>query len=136
MTKVYIFKEKNMRNTLTFILAALIIAVISSCNGTKKTTGPKTYVMGGNKTQQATDKPAEMLPEKIIKIAAAKARNKQATVTYTSTFDELGFDELAKEEFIMEVAQALHITIPDDAAKNINSVQQTIAFAQTHQARQ
>ncbi len=124
-----------MRITLTFILAALITAVISSCNGTKKTVGQKPTVKENSTKQPATAAQPETVSEKIIKIATAKARNKNVPVTHASTFNQLGFDELDTVEFIMELEKVFNITIPDGNAKTITTVGQAVAFVQTHQAR-
>mmetsp|Transcript_68838 Transcript_68838/g.149832 ORF Transcript_68838/g.149832 Transcript_68838/m.149832 type:complete len:150 (-) Transcript_68838:77-526(-) len=54
----------------------------------------------------------------------------ETDVTTATKWEELGFDELDKVEVLLEVEDEFNLTIPDDDADAIQSVDQTVGYLQ------
>ena len=71
----------------------------------------------------------EDIASKVISIIAYKLGAEETEVTPTASFkNDLGADSLDTIELIMEFEKEFNITIPDDAAEKISTVQDAIDF--------
>eukprot|EP00933_Yihiella_yeosuensis_P018128 TRINITY_DN15001_c5_g1_i1.p1 TRINITY_DN15001_c5_g1~~TRINITY_DN15001_c5_g1_i1.p1 ORF type:complete len:150 (-),score=48.24 TRINITY_DN15001_c5_g1_i1:341-790(-) len=59
---------------------------------------------------------------------AKMAQALETEITETTTWDELGFDDLDKVEVLLEVEEEFKHTIPDDDADRISSVSETTEY--------
>ncbi len=71
---------------------------------------------------------------KVVEIIVDKLGVKESEVTPEATFtNHLGADSLDIVELIMEFEKAFDLEIPDEAAENISTVGDVIAYIEEHQ---
>ncbi|MBE6178196.1 MAG: acyl carrier protein [Alistipes sp.] len=71
---------------------------------------------------------------KVVEIIVDKLGVKESEVTPEATFtNHLGADSLDIVELIMEFEKAFDLQIPDEAAENISTVGDVIAYIEEHQ---
>ena len=71
---------------------------------------------------------------KVVEIIVDKLGVKESEVTPEATFtNHLGADSLDIVELIMEFEKAFDMQIPDEAAENISTVGDVIAYIEEHQ---
>ncbi len=71
---------------------------------------------------------------KVVEIIVAQLGVKESEVTPEATFtNHLGADSLDIVELIMEFEKAFDLQIPDEAAENISTVGDVIAYIEEHQ---
>lgn len=67
----------------------------------------------------------ETTTERVIRVIAASQHYdaaKTATITATSTFEELGIDSLDGIQIVFALEMEFDVSIPDDAAKSIRGI--------------
>lgn len=68
---------------------------------------------------------------KVIHLIAAVKKIPEENVTTESTFEQLGLDSLDAINLIYEIEGEFNISVSDDVARSITSVQQLIAVLKT-----
>ncbi len=64
------------------------------------------------------------LAEKITAIVASVTRREPEAIRPEATFDELGIDSLDRINILFELEEKFNISIPDEEARDIKTVQQ------------
>jgi acyl carrier protein len=67
-----------------------------------------------------------MLRDTVIDIVADQTRIPRESVSLDSTFEELGIDSLTGVVIVSSLEEELDITIPDEIAREIRSIRETI----------
>lgn len=71
--------------------------------------------------------------EKVKKIVAEKLGVDEKKVTENASFvNDLGADSLDVVEFIMEVEKEFNITIPDEEAGKLTTVEDAVKYIESH----
>ena len=66
------------------------------------------------------------LAQKVIEIIAKAQHLEAANITLDSSYEELGIDSLDGVNILFALENEFDITIPDEAAKEIRGVRQTV----------
>ena len=75
----------------------------------------------------------EDIASKVISIIVYKLGAEETEVTPTASFkNDLGADSLDTVELIMDVEKEVNLTIPDDVAEKISTVQDAIDYIQAN----
>ena len=79
----------------------------------------------------------EDISSKVISIIVYKLGAEESEVTPAASFkNDLGADSLDTVELIMEFEKEFNITIPDDVAEKISTVQDAIDYIKEHAAQE
>ena len=74
-----------------------------------------------------TTQTTKTLPQQVVEIVSSQVDIPEERISLDSDFStDLGFDSLEQVEFIMAVEERFDITVPDDIAVEIKTVQQAI----------
>jgi len=76
-----------------------------------------------------------MLEEQVITIIADQQRIPRECVSLDSTFEELGVDSLTGIVILSALEEALNITLPDEVAREIRTVRETVERLEQHGRR-
>jgi acyl carrier protein len=68
----------------------------------------------------------EQIEEKVISVVASIKRVPREAVSIRSTFEELGIDSLDGINILFELEGLFDISVPDEKARSIRSVQQIV----------
>ncbi|MBV8206435.1 MAG: acyl carrier protein [Acidobacteria bacterium] len=66
------------------------------------------------------------LAEKVVGIVAAVTRRAPEGIRRDATFDEQGIDSLDRINILFELESAFNISIPDEEARNIRSIDEIV----------
>ena len=72
------------------------------------------------------------LATKIIGIVASVTRRSADKIRVDASFDEQGIDSLDRLNILFELESEFNLDIPDEEARNINSVKQIIERIEAH----
>ncbi len=77
----------------------------------------------------------DKLATRIVRIVASVTRRVPDTIRADATFDEQGIDSLDRMNILFELESEFDISIPDEEARDIKSVNQIVERMHIHLAR-
>jgi acyl carrier protein len=71
------------------------------------------------------------IERQVIEVIAKKKKLDRASITPTSTFEELGLDSLDAADLMFTIEDTFKIVVPDQAAQSMRTVSEIVAGVRT-----